>query len=169
MQQVCWERGLLDEAQTYKVEDLRQLLSNCTDFRNEETQMQSIARSLGVQVIFSPKCHPEIAGEGLEYTWAFFKNQYRKIPLPEKKKQKKEDFIKMVKKFMSEEKEENVISTRKFARRARNYILAYYSLTTGTDYTSPIPQEKIEKMMKQFKTHRSALDFDKGFVKACLM
>ena len=68
--QVCWERGLIDESRTYKVDELREILSNCTDFQQEETQMQAIARELDVTVIFSPKCHPEFAGEGLEYFWS---------------------------------------------------------------------------------------------------
>jgi len=36
--QVCWERGLIDESRTYKVDELREILSNCTDFQQEETQ-----------------------------------------------------------------------------------------------------------------------------------
>jgi len=124
--------------------------------------MQAIARELDVTVIFSPKCHPEFAGEGLEYFWAFLKNAYRKIPYHLKKK-KKEDFLRTVDQQINKT---HIQSVRRFARRARQYICAYYSLQNGTEYQSAIPQEKIERMMKKFRAHRSALDFDQGFITA---
>lgn len=46
------------------------LMENCIDFINKETLLQYNARLLGVTVDQSPKCHPEIAGEGVEYSWA---------------------------------------------------------------------------------------------------
>mmetsp|Transcript_33711 Transcript_33711/g.81741 ORF Transcript_33711/g.81741 Transcript_33711/m.81741 type:complete len:122 (+) Transcript_33711:463-828(+) len=63
MLQVLWERGFIDP--TVEV----------SDFLNEKTLLQfhAEARSRdhpdGCQVMFdrSPKCHPELAGEGIEY------------------------------------------------------------------------------------------------------
>ena len=40
------------------------------DFVNEITLLQSHIEKLGSSVDRSPKCHPELAGEGIEYVWA---------------------------------------------------------------------------------------------------
>jgi len=68
---------------------------------------------------------------------------------------------------------------RKFSRRARLYILAYQALhsleenreqqpsTTSRDAHQITPM-KIESLVKDFKTHRCALDFDKGFIKTVI-
>jgi hypothetical protein len=65
---------------------------------------------------------------------------------------------------------------RKFSRRAREYILAYHTLhlqqppssTSNEADTHLITPMKIEALVKDFKTHRCALDFDKGFIKAVI-
>ena len=56
---------------------------------------------------------------------------------------------------------------RKFIRRSRSYMETYVALdmneedeTKGT----PIPHRKIEQLKKVMKSHRAAIDFDKGFV-----
>lgn len=66
-------------------------------------------------------------------------------------------------------------TVRKLSRRARAYICAYYSLyeskknsnhddSTSTTLTLPL----IERIVKAFKTHRAALDFDAGFLNGFL-
>ena len=56
---------------------------------------------------------------------------------------------------------------RKLSRRARAYICAYYSLyeskCRGDDMTT-LTLPLIERLVKRFKTHRAAIDFDAGFV-----
>jgi hypothetical protein len=43
---------------------LRHLLSECTDFKEEETALQQyLGRQLGVTVNLTPKFHAELAGE----------------------------------------------------------------------------------------------------------
>jgi hypothetical protein len=54
-------------------------MASCTDFEEEETLLQVMASKMGVLVDRSPKCHCEIAGEGIEYSWACTKNHYRQI------------------------------------------------------------------------------------------
>ena len=79
LKQICLERGLLNPKKKYQVHapkdafgnkddslSLRYLLSSCTDFINETGQLAFIAAKLGVEIDFSPKCHPELAGEGIE-------------------------------------------------------------------------------------------------------
>ena len=61
---------------------------------------------------------------------------------------------------------------RKFSRRARRYILAYFYLeheqedNRSNEGTCEI---NIERIQKEFKTqHRSAIDFDEKFINHCL-
>ena len=65
---------------------------------------------------------------------------------------------------------------RKFSQRACEYICAYHALHQGISSAEPedttsigdkvVTPVKIEKLVKAFKTHGCALDFDKGFIKA---
>ena len=58
---------------------------------------------------------------------------------------------------------------RRFARRARAYTCAYYSLAFGDDTNNNTGEKMspavIEKMVTAFKTHTCALDFDRKFIK----
>ena len=47
--------------------------------------LQFYARHLGVMIDRIPKCHPEVAGEGIEYGWGTSKGWYRKQPLSQKR------------------------------------------------------------------------------------
>jgi hypothetical protein len=69
---------------------LKYLLGNCTDFEEEETMLQSMGTKMGILVDCTPKCHPELAGEGIEYSWGCSKNCYRKLPISEEKKRERE-------------------------------------------------------------------------------
>ena len=100
--QVLWERGWIDDTydkayNNYTIAgrknefnliqtetSLKFLMASCTDFEEEETMLQAMASKMGVLVDRSPKCHCEIAGEGIEYSWALSKNHYRSILLDRK-------------------------------------------------------------------------------------
>ena len=191
MLQVLWERGFINTAegekkayQSYSIKgytdqfgnhrpdtSLKELMSSCMDFVEEETMLQSIARDLGVRVDRTPKCHCELAGEGIEYAWACSKNKYRTILLENKRG--KENFINTVRSCISRD---HITRERaqKFAKRARRYIMGYHVLhqqqhNEAQDSSScsneAIVPIKLEQMVKQFKTHRCALDFDYSFCK----
>ena len=56
----------------------RSMLKKCSDFQNEKSQLQHILEDkLGCLCIFTPKCHPEIAGRGIEYAWGYSKMRFR--------------------------------------------------------------------------------------------
>ena len=69
---------------------------------------------------------------------------------------------------------------RKFSCRARSYMLSYKALEivgeegreeeTGddVDISLDITHKQIENMQKIIKSHRAALDFDRGFVASAL-
>lgn len=128
------------------------------------------AREMGIMMEKMPKCHCELAGEGIKYAWGCAKNQYRRQHL--KHKRGKENFRQIVRKCFSRE----VVSTERvwlFSQRARTYILAYHKIqqeqltsssTNNLDSTtSPV---NVEKLLKRFKSHRCAIDFDSSFCKA---
>ena len=114
MLQILWERGWIDvrNLASYTVSgkknelgvleantSLKQLLGSCRDFEEEESLLQSQGRSLGVTVDRTPKCHCELAGEGIEYSWGCAKNYYRQRPISEKRK--KENFRNTVRACLS--------------------------------------------------------------------
>jgi hypothetical protein len=90
MKQVAFERGLLDLANVHlyskegpKDDDgniidesfsLKKIISSLTDFVEEETMLQhmtgKLAVGIGINVTVdrTPKCHPKLAGEEIEYT-----------------------------------------------------------------------------------------------------
>ena len=68
---------------------------------------------------------------------------------------------------------EKVISIeriRRFAKRARQYLLAYHAIDSG-QVSAEVQQEcskygpvALEKLLREFRTHRCAMDFDFKFV-----
>ena len=152
-------------------------------------QLAFIAEKLGVDIDFSPKCHPELAGEGIEYSWGFAKRMYRREWLwQDDKDRKRKDFFDLVRKVLSG-KDNGALNKeriRRMAGRARGYIVAYLmieeqgagseSSSSGSSSSdgasgggekglSSVSFNMIEKMVKSYKTHRSALDFDFKFIR----
>ena len=134
--QVLWERGLIESKAldkytvdgrrnviTGKVDlqySLRQILANCRDFKDKETALQHLGRQLGVTVLLTPKFHAELAGEGVEYSWAHGKAFYRRLPVS--KKRGRDNFKQLVKDCTCPT---NVLTKQrieKFASRARAYM-----------------------------------------------
>jgi hypothetical protein len=77
---VLWERGLIDphNLNQYTMDgrkdqfgvlqphtSLKHLLRSCRDFQEEESLLQTMGRKMGVLVDRTPKCHCELAGEGV--------------------------------------------------------------------------------------------------------
>jgi len=183
--QVLWERGFIDPKkwQQYKrrvlddnndlVEELsmEHIMANCWDFANEKSQLEFVCEQLGARALFTTKYHAEMAGEGVEYSWAHSKNTYRGVSLSKKKG--KTNFTATVKSCIARE----LLTTeliRKFSRRARAYMLAYKAFELNDHVTREqnapylISQDKIEQMMSTFKTHRCAMDFDQTFLIDCV-
>ena len=65
-----------------------------SDFMNEITLLQHHGIKMGVIIDRSPKCHPELAGKGIEYDWGLSKLHYRRNP--QKYKRSKEKFHSLV-------------------------------------------------------------------------
>jgi len=95
-----WEQGLIDQNNLSHYTmggrkdalgciipgtSLRELMLTCPDFVNEEGSLQHVAKMLGVMVMLTPKCHPEMAGEVVEFAWAGANNAYHNLALKDKK------------------------------------------------------------------------------------
>lgn len=95
----------------------------------------------------SPKYHPELAGEGIEYSWARSKCEFRG---------KINDFVPAnLRRNVQRALGPDILSldfVRKTARRTRDYCRAYSQPTTPQDYCM------IERMKKEQKTHRTILN-----------
>jgi len=108
--QVLYERGFIDEKiseKDYTEKGIRigtnvydenfkyhDILQNLQDFREEMSSLEYYGSKIGIKIKLSPKYHPEIAGEGIEYIWGLSKCNFRKQPLNEKKK--RNNFLKLV-------------------------------------------------------------------------
>jgi len=136
---------------------------------------------MGVAVDYMPNCHCELAEKHIEYSWCCSKNDYQQLPLSEKRG--KQAFRNAVKKCLSR----NILAkecVQKFSRRAREYICAYHTVlqqkqesreesTANNDEEVDSPKDeaiaipvKIKTLVKMFKTHCCALDFNQGFITA---
>jgi hypothetical protein len=188
--QILWERGFIDvnNLSAYTVDgrkdaygvvqketSLKHLMSNCTDFEEEESLLQALSQQMGVMIDRTPKCHCKMAGKGVDYSWGCTKNAYRAKPIGEKRG--KEKYRNTVRSCLSQ----YVLSTErvgKFSQWTRAYMCTYLALekekgiTTGEqtkqNESTSVPV-KVEQMVKQFKMHRYVLDFDQGFINSIIM
>jgi hypothetical protein len=194
--QVLYERGWIDPLQTKQYTEkgrcdemgilieessINLLMQKQPDFAFELTLLQYYGSELGVLVDRTPKCHPEIAGDGIEYVWALAKLYYRYQPLSMKRS--KDQFRRLVNDSLST-KNLTLGRVRKCSKRARDYMLAYSAFESVSFEMSGTPQllngirngtdcsgrmklnlDLIEKTMKVFKTHRNARDFDVKFIR----
>ena len=179
MQQILCEQGLLnptvmyvakikadDDAETENKIQYSDVLADCPNFANELTSLQHLADELRSSIDCSTKSHPELAGEGIEYSWGRAKCFYQSAKL--KDKTGKANFLKLVQTSLSMTTHEggglDIHLIQKFSRCTRQYILAYYYLEHDCG-KKEVDELNIEKVRKEFKTHWSAIDFDEQFIK----
>ena len=89
-------------------------------FQDKKTMLMVYGKQMGVTVDRTPKCHPEMAGEGIEYAWAGSKQAFRSSPLTMRRNKK--GFQTLVRQCL-DEKRLNSIYMRKCAARACRYML----------------------------------------------
>ena len=58
--------------------NIQKVLQAMPDFKTERTALQHVVESQG-HILLSPKCHPEVAGVGIEYSWGFSKQKFRRV------------------------------------------------------------------------------------------
>ncbi|KAJ2923502.1 hypothetical protein H1R20_g13591, partial [Candolleomyces eurysporus] len=95
---------------------MRQVLYNEPDFQNVESNLEILAKSLGVQVIFLPKYHCEL--NFIEQCWGYAKRLYRLNP-----ESSREDVLE--KNTLEAVDGVPLVSMRRFANRSLRFMDAY--------------------------------------------
>ena len=126
----------------------------------------------------SPKFHPEVAGEGIEFCWGLSKNTYCKYSVEDKRTKSK--YLELVKKCTCN----NTVITKQmvqlFRKRTRRYMLAYQALeelksnaessdnNTATEDLPAMSSALVEKVIRVYKrphkVHRNIADSKKQFL-----
>jgi hypothetical protein len=168
MKQIAWERGLHkpecagkmhgdsipeDDESKDRSLSLKYVLSNCWDFAHEKTALQELVESRGHILRMCVKGHPELAGVGVEYSWGKAKQKFRR----ETNDRIAAHLHRNIVACFSRLAEYLPLSrVRKFARKTRAYRRAYKE-------GQPNSHADVEKLVKAYKSHRSAEVFDRAF------
>ena len=151
-----------------KETSLHHLLSKCTDFLNEKSDLEHLCSDLStdtntITITFTPKFHCEIAGEGIEYAWGLAKKYYRRIPYREKRSFTQ--FVVSVKLSLSKV---SLDMSRRFSQKARSYMLGYHHQRKEKDSEVRVKVESSydynEKIHKLYKSHRDISTTDFVFI-----
>ena len=144
---------------------IKALMKLQTDFVQEITLLQFHVQKLGALVDRSPKCHPELAGEGIEYAWALAKLRYRRAAI--EKKRSKDKFRNLVRECTNPFTTLNLARIRSCAKKARSYM-KLYQVVKDVKIESNVTLNKhsiLEGAMKLYlklkrkgKSHRSVID-----------
>ena len=144
----------------YRKYVLRTLMSNCLDFRNEPSVMESLflqlseTSKMSIALVTSPKYHCAIAGEGIEYNWGLTKMYYRNIPLQQNSnKEKINKCVTDICEYVT--KQHSCL----FATRGRRYMLAYLNLKAND-----LTLDSIERFVLICKSHWNVRDQDYVFI-----
>jgi hypothetical protein len=171
MKQIAWERGLHkpesegkmhgdaipeDDEGTDRSLSFKYVLSNCWDFAHEKTALQEYVESRGHILRMCVKGHPELAGAGVEYSWGKAKQKFRRDVNDRVAAHLHQNIVSC---FSRLEKFLPLSRVRKFARKTRAYRRAYKE-------GKPNSHADVEKLVKAYKSHRSADVFDKAFCHA---
>ena len=186
--QVLWERSWIDKVnlEKYTIEpatnaksevlkgaeewSLQVLMASCLDFSEENTALHNVGNELGVLVIILPKFHEEqVRRQRIEYSSWNMTNGLYCCKKPLQSKRSKKAFRALVMECTSRD----ILQTEtvwKLLRWARAYICAYCMRACKT---TPMTRQYfhlalIERLVKAFKTHRVAINFDVGFVNGCV-
>jgi hypothetical protein len=147
LQQILRERGL--QATGNKTELVKRLMVT-EDFQMQQNAVDELVLGRGHMTQLSPKCHAELAGNGIEYNLGCSKLNFRRNNTCEPTTLNKRvvDSVLIV----------PLSTTRKFAARARRY---HYVYTDG----HPQSQEETDRLQRMKKTHRAVLDTSTSFLR----
>ena len=176
---MLFERGLVDpKVKKYtqhgqKVDgivdvetSMSDIMGNCEDFRNETTEMAELLAKLGVQMEQTPRKHPELAGEGVEYSWGKGKPEFRRSH------DYNPNAASLERRVRAALDSSTVLTRpriRKFIRRGNEYKRAYRELENGQQVDAgasagSVTHTDIEQMKRDVKAHRSTKDQDLKFI-----
>jgi hypothetical protein len=138
------------------------VLSQEPDFLGEISALEEVILKYGYRMIKSPKCHPEVAGTGIEYIWGFSKSRFRNKTNDGVPKNLEKNILKSLSIIGTE----NLCHERvmRYARKSRDYIMAYKAIYENKANTGVISKALIENMTKKHKAHRNMIDISSRFI-----
>ena len=162
LMEVLYRRGYIDKNAKLQTDvEARKIAIATPDFKNEKSEIESAMDTLGIRVVFTPKGHCEIAGRGIEYLWGISKVLFRKG----NSKLSNDDRVNTLKQRVRTLLDNIPLETiQKCARRAREYKLSYLTLLNLKETNEDFKLNDIEKMKKDVKGKRCALEQDKGII-----
>ena len=113
--------------------------------------MCDLLAELGIEMIQTPKCHPELAGRGIEYDWGRAKYHFRRAYGTT---HTTENALVRVRAALTPEAIPLSLS-RKFTRRANDYKRTYIALNEASGGPTAHSHEDIERTMKLMKEQRA--------------
>ena len=141
-------------------------LSQCRDFCEERSSLEELVTSRGHILLISPKCHPEIAGAGIEYSWGKAKMFYARNNSNISTLKLAEFKSKIV-----EALDPKVLTMERiwaYERRTRDYCRLYTEIDQKVS-NQEIKREDVdytmlEKHRKLFKSHRNIKEIEREFI-----
>jgi hypothetical protein len=144
--------------------DAHRALKSCKDFATETTALQELLESRGRILVTCVKCHPELAGCGIEYSWGKSKMEYRKKNTSGTGNK-------------SGNLQDRVASSLdigsvllpleriwRFERRTRDYRNVYSKMSEFNIDADDVDHKIIARMVKNHKTHRNIVEIDRAFL-----
>ena len=162
IKQAPWERvwygnGMSTTSADPKM-NIELVLGGLPDFKNKRAVLQHMVERRGHILVLSSKCHPEVAGVGIEYSWGMSKLQFRREINDEVPKNLHHNIVVS----MCRETILTLPRIRRFARRTRNYCQTHLELEK--DAAGADSKDSIEKRRKTCKAHRNLIDMEPGFI-----
>jgi hypothetical protein len=139
------------------------VLGLCADFQLEKSALSEVVEKRGHILLLSVKCHPEMAGCGIEYCWGISKREFRKANRL-KEQQTGKNLVARVKNTLSKE----VLPLDRvwaFERRTRTYMYMYRDIGLKKNDGS-LSYKDLEQQMKLCKTHRNIEETERVYLRA---
>ena len=156
------DTGLIKDE--FKQYSLTHLILQCSDFRNEISDLEHLTNEMSeihnkqIEILFTPKFHCELAGEGIEYSWGASKKIYRRYPL--KRKRFSSNFKACVKQSISMV---TPLMVNRFSAKARGYMMGYKHRRVMINECEKTDENMIiwshaynERIHKLYRGHRDA-------------
>ena len=144
-------------------ERCREIAKNMPQFKDEWSTIELTMMKLSVEVRFTHKAHCALAGRGVEYLWGVSKILFRKenacLDNDKRVNNSKPIFKKIITNVPME-------TYQKCSRRSREHKLSYAALLSDDDANKvDLKLQDIEKMKKEIKNKRCAMDQDYSLFK----
>jgi hypothetical protein len=156
LMQILWERGWYEKDMSKS--QMQEKLSSLPDFHDEKCGIRQLVESRGHILIVSPVCHPECAGNGIEYCWSIADVHFRNILGKSAK-----NIEGHIRKVLGNQ----VLTIEriwKYERHAREYLRLYQKADKDNPHLSYDEIEKLRNLEKTQRKHRSVMITDSQFV-----